>query len=155
MIKNTLLDEYKNELDILNYRHKQKIEEIEKELNNKGISIDRLNTLNNKYQQRIQELNLKEELNNKDTSLNEYKKRLNTLDNRNKQEIQELKKELEKGNIKNKNKVLEKINELNELNNKYKKEKRIIEQELNKKEQELGNDIREINDLKLIKRKTC
>ena len=36
--KNTLLDEYKNELDILDLRHRQKIPEIEKELNDKDIS---------------------------------------------------------------------------------------------------------------------
>ena len=28
--KNILIDEYKNELDILNYKHRQKIQEIEK-----------------------------------------------------------------------------------------------------------------------------
>ena len=30
--KNTLLDEYKNELDILDLRHRQKIQEIEKRI---------------------------------------------------------------------------------------------------------------------------
>ena len=62
-------------------------------------------------------------------SLNEFKKRLDTLDNRHKQEIEELKKELEESNIKDKNKVIKKINQLHE----YIKEKQIIEQELNKK----------------------
>ena len=32
--KNALLDEYKNELDILDLRHRQKIQEIEKDLIN-------------------------------------------------------------------------------------------------------------------------
>ena len=125
-----MLDEYKNELDILDLRHRQKIQEIEKELNDKGISLNRLN---NEYQQKIREL--RKELNDKDISLNEYKKILDRLDNIHKQEIQKLKKELEESDIKDKNKVLKKINELNKLNDKYIEEKQIIEQELNKKEQ--------------------
>ena len=72
---------------------------------------------------------LRKELNDKDISLYEYKKRLDILDNDHKQEIQEIKNELKEGDIKDKNKVLKKINELNE----YIKEKQIIEQELNKK----------------------
>ena len=72
---------------------------------------------------------LRKELNDKDISLYEYKKRLDILDNDHKQEIQEIKNELKEGDIKDKNKVLKKINELNE----YIKEKQIIEQELDKK----------------------
>ena len=60
-----------------------------------------------------------------------------------------MEKELKENNTRNKNKVLEKINK---LNNKHIKEKQMIEQELNKKEQELQNNIREINDLKTRKR---
>ena len=66
--------------------------------------------MNNEYEQKI--LNLRKELNDKDISLNEYKKRLDILDNRQKQEIQELKKELEESNIKDikdKAKVLKKL----------------------------------------------
>ena len=76
---------------------------------------------------------LRKELNDKDISLNKYKKRLDRLDNGHKQEIQKIKKELRESNIKDKNKVLRKINELNKLNDKYIEEKQIIEQELNKK----------------------
>ena len=72
---------------------------------------------------------LRKELNDKDISLYEYKKRLDILDNDHKQEIQEIKNELKEGDIKDKNKVLKKINELDE----YIKEKQIIEQELDKK----------------------
>ena len=75
---------------------------------------------------------LKKELNDKDISLNEYKKSLANLDDINKQEIEKVKKELKESDIKDKSKVLKKINELNELNNKYK-------EELNKKEQEINN----------------
>ena len=59
-------------MNILNNKYKQKTKEIEKELNDKGISLNRLNILNNEYEQRTQKL--KEELNDKDISLNEYKK---------------------------------------------------------------------------------
>ena len=72
---------------------------------------------------------LRKELNDKDISLYEYKKRLDILDNDHKQEIQEIKNELKEGDIKDKNKLLKKINELDE----YIKEKQIIEQELDKK----------------------
>ena len=106
-------------------------------MNYKGISLNRLNTLNNEYEQRIQKL--KEELNDKDLSLNEYRKRLDSLYNRHDQEIQKLKKELEESNTKDKNKVLKKINELNE-------EKQIIEQELSKKEQELNKKEQELQN---------
>ena len=87
--------------------------------------LNRLNILNKEYEQKIQEL--RKELNDKDISLNEYKKRLYTLNNIHKREIQKLKKELEESDIKDKNKILKKISELNKLNN----EKQIIEQELN------------------------
>ena len=98
---------------------------------------------------------LRKKLNDKDISLNEYKKRLDRLDNEHKQEIQKIEKELEESNIKDKNKVLRKINELNKLNDKYIEEKQIIEQELNvkkqelkKKEQELQNNTIRTNSLK-------
>ena len=55
------------------------------------------------------------------------------MNNRHTQEIKELKTELEKSDIKDKNEVLKKINELNELNNKHVEEKQIMEQEVNKK----------------------
>ena len=45
------------------------MQEIEKELSDKGISLNRLNK---EYKQKIQEL--RKELNDKDISLNEYKK---------------------------------------------------------------------------------
>ena len=48
-----------------------------KELNYKGISLNKLYTLNNEHEQKIKEL--KKELNGKEISLNEYKKGLNTL----------------------------------------------------------------------------
>ena len=48
-----------------------------KELNDKGISLNKLNKLNNEHEQKIQEL--KKDLNDKEIALNEYKKRLNTL----------------------------------------------------------------------------
>ena len=54
--KNTSINEYEKELNILNNIHKTEKQEILKELDNKGISIDRLNTLNNKHEQRIEEL---------------------------------------------------------------------------------------------------
>ena len=69
-----------------------KVQEIVKELNDKGISLNKLNTLSNEYKQKIQEL--KNELNDKEISLNEYKEKLNTLSNTYKKEIQKLKKEL-------------------------------------------------------------
>ena len=90
------------------------MQEIEQELNDKGILLNRLNK---EYEQKIQEL--RKELNDKDISLNEYKKRLDKQKNEHKQEIQKIEKELEESNIKDKNKVLRKINELNKLNDKY------------------------------------
>ena len=63
-----------------------------KELNDKGISLDKLNKLNNEYEQIVQEMTKK--LNNKNISLNKYKENINKLDNEYKKEIQELKKEL-------------------------------------------------------------
>ena len=56
-----------------------------KELNYKGISLNKLNTLNNEHKQKIKEL--KKELNDKETSLNEYKKGFNTLNSTYKKEI--------------------------------------------------------------------
>ena len=59
-----------------------------KELNDKGISLDKLNTLNNEYEQIVQtmtkELNFKEL---KNISLNKYKENINKLDNEYKKEI--------------------------------------------------------------------
>ena len=54
--KKELINEYKSELDRLNYEHNQKVQKILKELNDKGITINQLNTLNNEYKKRIQEL---------------------------------------------------------------------------------------------------
>ena len=51
--------------------------EMAKELNYKGISLNKLNILNNEHEQKIQELKI--ELNDKEISLNDYKKGLNTL----------------------------------------------------------------------------
>ena len=50
-----------------------------KELNDKGISIDKLNKINNEYEQKVQEMI--KELNNKNISLNKYKENINKLDN--------------------------------------------------------------------------
>ena len=63
-----------------------------KELNDKGISLDKLNKLNNEYEQIVQEMT--KELNNKNISPDKYKENINKLDNEYKKEIQELKKEL-------------------------------------------------------------
>ena len=103
-----------------------------------------LNRLNKEYEQQIQEL--RKELNDKGISLNEYKKRLDRLDNEHKQEIQKMEKELEESNIKDKNKVLRKVNELNKLNDKYIGEKQIIKQKLNEKKQELNKKEQELKD---------
>ena len=92
--KEELINEYKSELDRLSYRHNQKVQKILKELNDKGMSINKLNTLNDEYRQRIQEL--KNKLNDKEISLNEYKEKLNTLSNAPEKEIQEIKEELKK-----------------------------------------------------------
>ena len=61
-----------------------------KELHDKGISLDKLNTLNNQYEQIVQTVT--KELNNKNISLNKYKENINKLDIEYKKEIQELKK---------------------------------------------------------------
>ena len=90
--KENLINEYESELDKLNYEHKQKVQEMIKELNDKGISIDKLNKINNEYEQKVQEM--VKELNNKNISLNKYKENINKLDNEYKKEIQKLKKEL-------------------------------------------------------------
>ena len=92
--------------------------------------INRLNTSNDEHTQNIKRL--KKELNYKDISLDEYKKRLDTLINTHEIQIKKLKEEIKKSkeyissDEKNKNKALEKINELS-------KEKRKIEKELNEK----------------------
>ena len=57
----------------------------------------------------------KKELNNKEISLNEYKEEIKILNYRHKQEIQKVIKELEESNIKDKNEVLGKIDELIKL----------------------------------------
>ena len=44
-----LINEYQVESNRLNYEHKQKVQEIVKELDDKGISINKLNTLNNEH----------------------------------------------------------------------------------------------------------
>ena len=62
---------------------------------------------------------LKKELNDKDISLNKYKKSLNTLNNEHEQEKQKLEEELKESkeyinsNEKDKVKVMKKFNELN------------------------------------------
>ena len=65
-----------------------------KELNYKDISLNKFNILNNEHEQKIQKL--KKDLNDKEISLNEYKKRLNTLNSIDEKEIQQLKKEIKK-----------------------------------------------------------
>ena len=50
-----------------------------KELNDKGISLDKLDKLNNEYEQTVQEMI--KELNNKNISLNKYRENINKLDN--------------------------------------------------------------------------
>ena len=68
-----------------------------KELNYKDISLSKFNTLNNEHEQKIQKL--EKDLNDKEISLNEYKKRLNTLNSIDEKEIQQLKKEIKKVKI--------------------------------------------------------
>ena len=65
--------------------------EIGEELNNKGTSLNKLNTLNNEYEQKIKKI--EKELNDKNISIDEYIKKLNELDITHKQEIKILKKE--------------------------------------------------------------
>ena len=104
--------------------------------------MNKLNTLNNEYEQKIQEL--KNELNYKEISLNKYKERLNTLSNTYEKEIQELKEDLKKSkehidiDKKDKSKAMKKFSELSKEQQKYIKVKETIEQELNEKEQELN-----------------
>ena len=130
----------------INYEHKQKVQEMIKELNDKGISIDKLNKLNNEYEQIVQELT--KELNNKNISLNKYKENINRLDNEYKKEIQELKKELKESkeyidiDKKDKDKVMKEFHKLYNEKNIYIKEKLIIEQEL-------ANNKKIINDLNI------
>ena len=52
--KEKLINEYESELNKLNYEHDKKVQEIVKELNDKGISLHKLNTLNKEYKQKIQ-----------------------------------------------------------------------------------------------------
>ena len=112
--KEKLINEYESELDKINHEHKQKVQEIVKELDDKGISINKLNTLNNKYEQLI--LKMTKQLDDKDVSLDEYKK-INYI-NMYEKEIQELKKELKESKEYidsekiDKNMVLKKFNEL-------------------------------------------
>ena len=94
---------------------------------------------------------LKNELNDKEISLNEYKEKLNTLSNTYEKEmqntyekeIQKLKKELKESkwytdsNKKDKSNTIKKINELDKNQQKYIEEKK-IEQELNEIKQELN-----------------
>ena len=44
------MNEYVIELNKLNYEHEQKMQKIGEELNDKSISINELNKLNNKYE---------------------------------------------------------------------------------------------------------
>ena len=46
-----------------------------KELNDNGISIDKLNKINNEYEQKVQEII--KELNKRNISLNKYKENIN------------------------------------------------------------------------------
>ena len=117
-----------------------------KELNDKGISIDKLNKINNEYEQKVQEII--KELNNKNISLNKYKENINKLDNEYKKEIQKLKKELKgskeyiDSDKKDKDKVMKEFNKLYNEKQNYIKEKQIIEQEL-------ANNKKIINDLNI------
>ena len=124
-----------------------------KELNDKGISLDKLDKLNNEYEQIVQEMT--KELNNKNVSLNKYKENINKLDKEYKKEIQELKKELKESkeyidsDKKDKDKVMKEFNKLYNEKQNYIKEKQKIEQKLNKKEQELANNKKIIDDLNI------
>ena len=129
-----------------------------KQLNDKGISLDKLNKLNNEHKQKVQEMT--KELNNKNISLNKYKENINKLDNEFKKEIQELKKELKESkeyidsDKKDTDKVMKDFNKLYNNKQNYIKEKQIIkqelkEQELNKKKQELANNKKIIDDLNI------
>ena len=151
--KEKLINEYELELNKINYEYMQKVQEMTKELNDKGISLDKLDKLNNEYKQIVQEMT--KELNNKNISLNKYKENINKLDKEYKKEIQELKKELKESkeytdsDKKDKDKVMKEFNKLYNEKQNYIKEKQIIKQELNKKEQELANNKKIINDLNI------
>ena len=105
-----------------------------KELSDKGIPLNKLNKLNNEYEQIVQEMI--KELNNKNISLDKYKENINKLDNEYKKEIQELKKELKESkeyidsDKKDKDKVMKEFNNLYNEKQNHIKEKQIIEQEL-------------------------
>ena len=58
------------------------------------MSVNKLNTLNNEHKQKMQEL--KKDLNDKEISFNKYTERLNALNSIHEKEIQELKKEIKK-----------------------------------------------------------
>ena len=51
-----MIDEYKNELYKLINEHEKEKQKILEELNNKGISLDKLNKLNNEYKQIVEKL---------------------------------------------------------------------------------------------------
>ena len=68
------------------------MQEIIKVLDDKNISVDRLNKLNNEYEQKIQKII--KELNDKNISLNEYKKESDALRDIYNQEKEKLEKEL-------------------------------------------------------------
>ena len=96
-------------------------------MNDKAISLDKFNKLNNEYEQIVEKLT--EKLSNKDISLDEYEEKVHKLDNIPKQEKQELEKILKESeeyinsNEKDKAKVMEKINQLNKEKQEYVKGK--------------------------------
>ena len=63
-------------------------------MNDKNTLINKSNTSNNEHTQNIQRL--KKELNDKEISLDEYKKRLDTLINTHEIQIKKLKEEIKK-----------------------------------------------------------
>ena len=73
---------------------KQKKQKILIELNDKNTLINKLNTSNKEHAQNIQRL--KNELNDKEISLDEYKRRLDTLINTYEIQIKKLKEEIKK-----------------------------------------------------------
>ena len=91
---------------------------------------------------------MKNELKDKEISLNKYKERLNTLSNTYEKEIQELKKDLKKSkeyiDIDKKDEAMKKFSELSKEQQKHIKVKETIEQELNEKEQELNKKEQEL-----------
>ena len=96
-------------------------------MNDKAISLDKFNKLNNEYEQIVEKLT--EKLSNKDISLDEYEEKAYKLDNIPKQEKQELEKKLKESeeyinsNEKDKAKVMEKSNQLNKEKQEYVKGK--------------------------------